>query len=473
LRVASREGGRKGLGGDAGSHALRRQEALIDLQRRLLRSRGKKRMLAEAVRCLTQELSVPLAEVLELSSEGERLEFAAGSGFEAVEGTGAGTGLASQAAYTLISKHPVVVEDIGAEVRFEACELFRRAGVASGITVKVHRGDALYGVIGAHDREPRAFAPEEAGFLQDVAEALGFALEGAYEVEDRKREIEVERRLRREHMDDRDLISRASAAHAACRTAEGALKTAARLAAGSLLGDWCFVDVLEEPEGPGCEPMVVRAAVAGPVKDPGQRRLAEELGRRCLPLDPSVGYGAHRVLATGQPNIVPHLSDKHLVAAAPSEEALGQMRAISPRSYLGVPLRAGGRLVGALGIVSVRKERCSAERRIGLALDLAHAVALFVERHRKEALEEVGARGRATLVESRPDRGTRRDVPPITPRQRQVLRLMEDGLSDAAIGARLHLSVKTVNSHAHRLYRLLGASSRTEAVSLARRLDLL
>lgn len=122
----------------------------------------------------------------------------------------------------------------------------------------------------------------------------------------------------------------------------------------------------------------------------------------------------------------------------------------------------------------VRKERCPVERRLGLALDLAHAVALFVERHRKEALEEVEARGRATVVESRPVGGfADRAGVQITSRQRDVLKLMEDGLSDAAIGARLHLSVKTVNTHAYRLYRLLGASSRTEAVSLARRLDLL
>lgn len=473
MTPVSREGAPKGVAA-SGSFVLRYQEALIDLQRRFLRSRDKKRMLAETVRCVAQELSVPLAEVLELSSDGERLGYAEGVGFERLQGIEVGTGLGSQAGYTLISKQPVVVENLGVEGRFEACDFFERAGVASGITVKVHRGDALYGVLGAHDREKRAFVPEEAGFLQDVAEALGLALEGAYEAEDRKREIEVERTLRREHSDGREFISRACAALAACHTAEGALKVATRLAADSFLGDWCFVDVLQEPEGPGREPMVVRVAVAGPVADPRQMRLAEELGRRRLPLDPSAARGAHRVLATGQPDVVFRLSDENLVAAAPSKEALECMRAIAPKSYLGVPLRAGGRLVGALSIVSVSEERPPSDCRVALALDLAHAVALFVERHRKETLDAVGERGgRAALVESRPGEEPRGDGTLLTPRQREVLRLMESGLSDAAIGRRLYLSVKTVNSPAHKLYRLLGASSRTEAVSVARKLDLL
>jgi PAS domain S-box-containing protein len=57
----------------------------------------------------------------------------------------------------------------------------------------------------------------------------------------------------------------------------------------------------------------------------------------------------------------------------------------------------------------------------------------------------------------------------LTPRQAQVLRLLERGLSTAQIAEELGLSRETVRNHIRRLLRALGASSRLEAVALARR----
>lgn len=455
--------------------ALRRQEALIDLQRRLLRSRDKEMMLEEAVRCVAQELTVPLAEVLELSSDGERLRHQEGLGFEGLEGIEVGTGLASQAGYTLISKQPMLVYDLRAEGRFEPCERLRRAGAVSGLTVKVHLGRVIYGVIGAWASEPRAFTPEEAGFLQDVAEALGLALKSASELEVQRRALEAERRLSREYGEGRELVSRACATLAACRTAEGALESAARLAAGSLLGDWCFVDVLEEPEGPDAEPVVVRAAVAGPVSDPEQRRIAEDLVLRRVPLDHSAPHGPHRVLASGEQDLIPRLLDEHVRGAAPSEEALGRMRAISPKSYLGVPLRAGRRLVGAMSIITVGDDRPPADdHRLALARDLARAVAYFVDLHLRETARKVDERRGAIAVDDRlPEDPGDAAASSLTRRQREILSLMSEGLSNRGIAERLHLSEKTVGTHAYRAYRTLGVSSRTEAVSRARKLGIL
>jgi DNA-binding NarL/FixJ family response regulator len=57
----------------------------------------------------------------------------------------------------------------------------------------------------------------------------------------------------------------------------------------------------------------------------------------------------------------------------------------------------------------------------------------------------------------------------LTPRQAQVLRLLERGRSTAQIAEELGLSRETVRNHIRRLLRALGASSRLEAVALARR----
>ena len=56
----------------------------------------------------------------------------------------------------------------------------------------------------------------------------------------------------------------------------------------------------------------------------------------------------------------------------------------------------------------------------------------------------------------------------LTPRQAEVLRLLERGLSTAEIAEELHLSRETVRNHVRHLLHAVGAHSRLEAVALAR-----
>ena len=65
------------------------------------------------------------------------------------------------------------------------------------------------------------------------------------------------------------------------------------------------------------------------------------------------------------------------------------------------------------------------------------------------------------------------DAPPpphphLTPRQVEVLHLLEQGRSTKQIAAELHLSTETVRNHIRRLLRALGVNSRLEAVAAAR-----
>lgn len=59
-------------------------------------------------------------------------------------------------------------------------------------------------------------------------------------------------------------------------------------------------------------------------------------------------------------------------------------------------------------------------------------------------------------------------VAELTARERQVLELIAEGLSNRQIGERLYISGKTASVHVSAILRKLGASSRTEAVFLAR-----
>ena len=56
----------------------------------------------------------------------------------------------------------------------------------------------------------------------------------------------------------------------------------------------------------------------------------------------------------------------------------------------------------------------------------------------------------------------------LTPRQAEVLRLLERGLSTKQIARELHLSPETVRNHVRHLLRALGVNSRLEAVAAAR-----
>ena len=55
----------------------------------------------------------------------------------------------------------------------------------------------------------------------------------------------------------------------------------------------------------------------------------------------------------------------------------------------------------------------------------------------------------------------------LTPRQAEVLELLERGRTTKEIAAELHLSVETVRNHVKKLLRAVGAHSRLEAVAIA------
>jgi DNA-binding NarL/FixJ family response regulator len=81
------------------------------------------------------------------------------------------------------------------------------------------------------------------------------------------------------------------------------------------------------------------------------------------------------------------------------------------------------------------------------------------------------------LVErfSRGDTGpatAHRDLATLTPRELEVLRLLAQGLSNAELAARLHLSEATVKTHVARILAKLGLRDRVQAVVVAYRTGL-
>lgn len=73
----------------------------------------------------------------------------------------------------------------------------------------------------------------------------------------------------------------------------------------------------------------------------------------------------------------------------------------------------------------------------------------------------------ATEVARGPYRGTRSDPAGLTPRERQVLEFLREGLTNAQIAERLHRSPRTVEHHVAALLAKLGAATREAAVAAA------
>ncbi|MFE5109773.1 response regulator [Streptomyces sp. NPDC056663] len=92
------------------------------------------------------------------------------------------------------------------------------------------------------------------------------------------------------------------------------------------------------------------------------------------------------------------------------------------------------------------------------------------------AAVRTAATGRTTLAPTVADRLMNRLRAPgtaLTRRETEVLALVADGLSNQAIGDRLHLTEGTVKSHLARIYVKLDVDSRTAAVATATDLGLI
>ena len=111
---------------------------------------------------------------------------------------------------------------------------------------------------------------------------------------------------------------------------------------------------------------------------------------------------------------------------------------------------------GAAGVLSRRSE--SAE--IVAAIDAVRAGLIVLDAAARDAAAPLAAAAPAVLAE------------PLTERERDVLALLARGLSNRRIGERLAIADNTVKAHVASIFGKLGATTRTEAVTLGVRLGL-
>jgi two-component system cell cycle sensor histidine kinase/response regulator CckA len=226
----------------------------------------------------------------------------------------------------------------------------------------------------AHERR---FTPEDRSFI------LTLAGQGAQALE-RARLYESERTARRHAETAREqvaFLAQVSEVLASSLDFRATVAAAARLAVPRL-ADFCAVDMVD------ASGRLRRLAVAHSDPDKEHAVWAMSLRYREVSDDP-----VPEVIRTAEAQIVPEISDELLRRFSRDEEHLAGMRAFGLRSLMIVPLRARGRILGAITYVTAESGRRYSPADLGFGEELARRVAIAVDnarlyRESDQALQE-------------------------------------------------------------------------------------
>jgi signal transduction histidine kinase len=136
------------------------------------------------------------------------------------------------------------------------------------------------------------------------------------------------------------------------------------------LGDWCAVDVLVE------DGSIHRLAVVH--RDPQKHEWAI-LSRDVHPPTADEREGSARVIRAGESIIYRRVSDDLLAATARSPEQLEVLRALGFKSAMVVPMKARGRTIGAITLVSSDAARLYDDEELEFAEHIARRAAAAVD----------------------------------------------------------------------------------------------
>ena len=241
----------------------------------------------------------------------------------------------------------------------------------------VEVGGAVAGVLGFGFYDEHRFSEDERALIVTLGRQCSQAVERAQLHE---REQRAARRLR--------ILSDASRVVASSLDYDTTLSNLASVLVPEL-ADWSAVEILDE----GSVPRVVAIAHT----DPDKAAAAHAL-RREYPHDPSATMGVMNVLRTGKSELYADVTDATLTAAARDERHLAMVRALEMHSIMVVPLRAGGRALGTLTLVSGRGSRRYDTSDLAFAEELASRAAVAVANAQLHRETREAMRGREEFL---------------------------------------------------------------------------
>jgi PAS domain S-box-containing protein len=226
------------------------------------------------------------------------------------------------------------------------------------------------------------------------------------------------------------------------------LSRVARLAVPGL-ADWCFI-YLRDPDGS------IRR-LAAEHADPAMRDLVQSLPNQVTHPADSI-RPVQLALQTGQSQLVPEITEDTLPETVTDSRIQQMTRALGMRSYISVPLRTRGQILGVISLITAESRRRYSEIDLPLAEELAHRVAVAIDHariygalaDREQQYEELVARLLVTQEEER----------------RRFAYDVHDGIAQVAASAYQHLQTfaRFYNPNSNEGQEALG-----RALSLAQR----
>ena len=142
----------------------------------ILREPDEDRLLPQIAQVIHETLCIDHVSVLELREEHATVVAGAGWGPEVI-GIQVSTEPGSLAAATMAVLGPVVIPDLASDPRVAETSGLRRYGITSSASVLVAGKEGPWGLLGAHSKTARVFAPEEVVFLQGAANLLALVMD--------------------------------------------------------------------------------------------------------------------------------------------------------------------------------------------------------------------------------------------------------------------------------------------------------
>lgn len=251
----------------------------------------------------------------------------------------------------------------------------RYPGLANGdssngafISLQLAVRERVIGALGFSFEEERDFTAGDMTLLESLAQQCAQALE-------RVRLYNNERSARRaaeEAQQRLAFLAEASRVLGSTLDYSYTLSKVARLIVPRL-ADWCSVDMVEDDGS-------TRSLVIEHV-DPAKVKLSHEMRKR-FPSDPGSEFGVPYVVATGRSQLYSKVSVGLLEKVAKSAEHLAMLKELGLASAMIVPLRARGRALGALTMVSEDPSRLFDREDLAFAEDLAGRAGLAVDNAR-------------------------------------------------------------------------------------------
>jgi PAS domain S-box-containing protein len=177
---------------------------------------------------------------------------------------------------------------------------------------------------------------------------------------------------------------------------ETTLKNIANMAVPGF-ADWAAVDLVKENK-------IVRLAVAH--KDPSKIKLAKELAKK-YPPNIDAPTGLPNVIRTGVSEFVEDIPDSVIEESPIDEESKQLVREIGIKSYMIVPLKVNGRVIGGISFVTEKANKKYTANDLLIAEDLGRRASMAIEnaglysqlQHDKENAEQIKEQLRIANIE--------------------------------------------------------------------------